>query len=74
MAAFGDEKHQAESTDQKERCFCPYCGTKLDKGHAFVRIVVKLLSAMPKDLGKQDERNRLPETRQNARPSMRIYT
>ena len=37
MAAFGDEKHQAESTDQKERCFCPYCGTKLDKGARFCK-------------------------------------
>lgn len=37
MAAFGDEKHQAESTDQKKRCFCPYCGTKLDKGARFCK-------------------------------------
>ena len=59
---------------KKKGVFARIVGPSWTRGHAFVRIVVKLLSAMPKDLGKQDERNRLPETRQNARPSMRdIY-
>lgn len=37
MSIYEDGRHQAGSVGQKQRLFCPYCGTKLDSGAHFCK-------------------------------------